>query len=626
METNQHVFSIARNLSYLQFLSAMLKYASKVRDSKFGGVNVIMWFRCDLRIADNPALKAAIESGYNVIPLYIWAPDTEGPYGAAGTASEVWLADSLTDLSTTLRKVGSSLTIRKGTGHLAYFEEILLIAEAFQCRALYFNRRYEQNFKEADADLIDRLSSTGIDTYTYNGSLLYEPSTISLESEQWHGHWGTLMPFYKACLSHGLPPRPSAAPTRIKSPPKDVLSVFSLSVKDTGLAKMPTVKGKMTVDWAAPIRSAWLIGEEHAQIELKKYVREKLKFYEEKRSRADVLFVSRLSPYIRWGQLSPHALFWAVRDSGIPATEVKTFSRRLFWRDLAYYQLDTFPDMTHVSIRKHYDSFVWSKDMVAFEAWKTGNTGFPMVDAGMREMYATGWMHQSVRMVVATFLTEYLNLHWRKGHDWFLHTLVDADVAINAMMWQNGGRSGVDQWNFLSSPETGSQDPTGIYVRTWCPELTKLSGKLIHRPWEATSQELVAAGVILGDTYPHRIIEELKSARNVTKNAVLDMRKHHLQYNDIYGYDIITLPKGRRVRVFTKEEYRLDKDGDLAVLRKRAKTEEPRSSTGGRGDKGGRGERGGRGGRGGRGDRSDKGGGGGGERRVKLVAVSDLFN
>ena len=165
----------------------MLKYASKVRDSKFGGANVIMWFRCDLRIADNPALKAAIESGYNVIPLYIWAPDTEGPYGAAGTASEVWLADSLTDLSTTLRKVGSSLTIRKGTGHLAYFEEILLIAEAFQCRALYFNRRYEQNFKEADADLIDRLSSTGIDTYTYNGSLLYEPSTISLESEQWHG-------------------------------------------------------------------------------------------------------------------------------------------------------------------------------------------------------------------------------------------------------------------------------------------------------------------------------------------------------------------------------------------------------------------------------------------------------
>ena len=540
---------------------------------------VIVWFRCDLRIADNPALTAAIASGHKIVPLYIWAPDTEGPFGASGTASEVWLADSLLDLSASLEKLGSTLIIRKGSGEKGYVEEISSVATALQCQSIYYNRRYEPNFKLCDYEVTKHLETLGIDTFSFCGSLLYEPSSVSLDSDKWHGHWGTLMPFFKACASLGPPRRPLPAPTEIKSPVSE-MRALSISIPDTGLANMP-IKNGVVNDWAAPIRASWRISEESARDELRKYVGEKLRFYEDKRSRTDVLFVSRLSPYIRWGQLSPQELYWAVKDSGIPSEELKTFSRRLFWRDLAYYQLDTFPDMTHISIRKHYEEHSWSSDEEAFEAWKTGNTGYPMVDAGMRELYSVGWIHQGVRMVCAAFLTEFLNQHWRRGHDWFIHTLVDADVAINAMMWQNAGRSGIDQWNFLSSPETGSQDPTGSYVRTWCPELSKLKGKLVHRPWEASAQELGAAGIVLGGNYPHRIIVDLPSARQNTKTKVIEMRKQSMRYNDKMGYDLITLPRGNMVRVFTKEEYRLDSTGEIAVIQKR-----PRSDSGrGRGGK-----------------------------------------
>jgi deoxyribodipyrimidine photo-lyase len=528
-----------------------MKSVTKMAARNIPGSTVIVWFRCDFRVADNPALKAAIESGLKVIPLYIWAPDSEGQFGVSGTASEVWLAESLKDLSASLEKLGSTLIIRKGKGLLGYFEEILVIAKAFGSQAIYFNRRYEPNFKEIDADITKRLGTIAIESFSFCGSLLYEPTSVSLDSDKWHGHWGTLMPFFKACAALGPPPRPSAPPMSINSPSVTELLPYTLCVTNTGLAKMPVIKGNFN-DWGAPIREAWPISEEAAQNELRKYVNEKLAFYEEKRSRTDTLFVSRLSPYLRWGQLSPQTLYWAVKGSGIPTEKLKTFSRRLFWRDLAYYQLHTFPDMTSMSIRKHYEDHSWSTNDAAFESWKTGTTGFPMVDAGMRELYTVGWIHQSVRMVCAGFLTEYLNQHWRRGHDWFIHTLVDADVAINAMMWQNAGRSGIDQWNFLSSPESGSQDPTGAYVRKWCPELRKLSNKLLHMPWKASISELASTGVVLGSNYPHRILVDLSASRQDTKMKVIEMRKNSMRFNDHYGYDLITLPHGGKVRVFTK--------------------------------------------------------------------------
>jgi deoxyribodipyrimidine photolyase len=229
--------------------------------------------------------------------------------------------------------------------------------------------------------------------------------------------------------------------------------------------------------------------------------------------------------------------------------------------------------MTHKSIRIHYENMAWvsgSEEERRLKAWKTGKTGYPIVDSGMRELYATGWMTQSVRMVVASFLVEYLRINWTKGAQWFHETLVDADCAINSMMWQNAGRSGTDQWNFIMSPELASQDKSGSYTRKWVPELVELPNKYLHRPWTAPNDVLKDARVILGDagnrsngaTYPARIVEDLKAERKISVENVLEMRKDAQEFNDPKGYDLIKLPDGGgSTVVFTKKEYRIDERG-----------------------------------------------------------------
>ena len=213
----------------------------------------------------------------------------------------------------------------------------------------------------------------------------------------------------------------------------------------------------------------------------------------------------------------------------------------------------------------------------------------------MRELRETGWMTQSVRMVVASFLCEVLNVDWRHGERHFHAQLVDADASINAMMWQNAGRSGIDQWNFFSSPESGSQDPTGRYVRRWVPELAALPNKWLHRPWAAPAEALAEARVALGETYPVRVVEDVAAAREATREAVLAMRRAAPSYNDAGGYDLIDLPGGVTTRVFTRQDLRLNRDGTL-------KPPPPKrgDAAGGRGRGGGRPKRG-RSGRGGRG-------------------------
>jgi deoxyribodipyrimidine photo-lyase len=293
-----------------------------------------------------------------------------------------------------------------------------------------------------------------------------------------------------------------------------------------------------------------------------------VKLYEKERSRTDKEdATSKLSAHLRIGTISPYELYWKTEDCGLDYDKLKTFSRRLFWRDLAYYQLACFPQMRTKSIREHYENTDWvtgEEGKRRFEAWKWGKTGYPIVDAGMRELYATGWMTQSVRMVVASFLVEYLRVNWVKGCEWFHYTLVDADSAINAMMWQNAGKSGIDQWNFVLSPETASQDPTGAYTRKWVPELVALpSTALIHRPWLAPEEVLDQAGVMLGETYPHRIVADLKSEREISVQSTLDMRRRSQHANSDRGYDHITLPDGKRTVVFTKKEYRIDTAGQV---------------------------------------------------------------
>ena len=278
-----------------------------------------------------------------------------------------------------------------------------------------------------------------------------------------------------------------------------------------------------------------------------------------------------------------------VEDSDLDYNDRKTISRRLYWRDLAYYQLINFPNMREISIRKHYDETEWvtgEEERQRFEAWKTGQTGYPLVDAGMRELWKTGWMTQSIRMIVASFLTEYLRVNWIKGCEWFHYTLVDADSAINSMMWQNAGRSGIDQWNFVMSPVAASQDATGDYTRKWVPELSNLQKPLLHKPWEAPTEYLEQYGVILGETYPHRIVSDLVQERQKTIENVIKMRNNNQDWNDNRGYDLIELSDGTKTVVFTKKEYRIDRNGFVIEEDTRSRKKRRNNKSKGRGRRG----------------------------------------
>ena len=426
---------------------------------------------------------------------------------------------------------------------------------------------------EPEASCIDKCMIAALEGNDYssviqfNSNLLYDPQTVNLnDNDQWHGHWGTLIPFVRACQKIGPPERPLPEPNDLRVP-----NLWPRSDEDLCIGPNPTKHS-----WVQKILKYWIMTEEEANRNMIKFVgstssigQTGLSNYERERSRVDKdSSVSRISPYLRYGLLSPRSLFYAVEGVKIclPKDATKTFGRRLFWRDLAYFQLQTFPSMHTQSIRLHYDQHEWTNDssQKLFRSWCVGMTGYPMVDAAMRELWETGWMHQSMRMVVASFLVEFMGLDWRLGHRWFHDTLADADLAINSMMWQNAGKSGIDQWNFVNRPDEGSsRDPSGSWTRRWIPELKALPSKYLIKPWNAPLELLESNGVELGITYPYPIIppDKLKESLQLSRQRTLVMRRANLHCNDAGGYDLITLPNGTKTRIFTRKDYRLDSAG-----------------------------------------------------------------
>jgi len=506
----------------------------------------LMWFRLDLRLHDNPALLAA-SAHEELLPVFI----EQGDIGGAG---QVWLKEGLQSLAENLQSYGSELFLQKGDA-LKILEGL---CKSLDVKALYFNRRYEPSREAVDHTVEVMAESLNITVTSFPSYLLYEPSSISMTSGFHHGHWGTLLPFLRACQRLGEPQKPVAKPQQLPKLP-DLAKIPSCSLDDLQLAD---VKPNIRRDWREPIRKAWgRFSEEEALNRLKTFVQNRLGGYEKDRSRADLEENpnSQLSPYLRWGQLSPQDIYWAVKDSSFNDTEVKTFIRRLFWRDLAYFHFRAFPRMDREAIRKPYASVEWRDDEKMLRKWQQGKTGFPLIDASMRELWQTGWCQQNIRMAAASFLIEYCNIDWIEGAKWYEDTLVDADIAINSMMWQNAGRSGIDQWNFTISPTGASQDPSGTYVRRWIPELRKLPNRFLHKPWDAPRHILEAAEVVLGTTYPHRCITDAERARQDSKNSVVKMRKsiQNTQWNDPEGYDVIQLPDGQLTKVFTRREFRL---------------------------------------------------------------------
>jgi deoxyribodipyrimidine photo-lyase len=463
----------------------------------------ILWFRQDLRLDDNPALQAALVHGRAVVAVFIWDPEAEGAWSPGG-ASRGWLHWSLRNLDAGLREKGSRLVVRQGNS-LNVLQQLI---DETGAKAVFWNRRYEPAIATRDRQIEDTLGGRGVRVETFNSLLLFEPWTVQTKSST---PYKVFTPFYRACRALPEPALPRAAPTAVEAPHK-----WPASLKLDALRLLPRIP------WDAGIRSTWNRGEETAEItRVHEFVRQSLANYPDARDRPDVEGTSRASPYLHFGELSPRRLWHAVQtamQSRQPAAYRRAgeaYLRQLVWREFAYHLLFHFPETVSAPLNRSFGNFRWRKDPRALKAWQQGNTGYPIVDAGMRQLWATGWMHNRVRMVVGSFLVKDLLLPWQAGAKWFWDTLVDADLANNTLGWQWVAGCGADAAPFfrIFNPVRQGErfDPNGDYVRQWVPELDKLPSRWIHKPWQTPPAVLREAAVELGRNYPHPLVEHGKA-------------------------------------------------------------------------------------------------------------------
>lgn len=457
----------------------------------------IVWLRHDLRLADNPALQAAAARRAPLIPIYILCPEEEGVW-IPGGASRWWLHQSLASLQYELKERGSRLILCHGKA-LPTLEGII---EDVGAVSVFWNRRYEPSSRTRDEAVATALRRKGLHVATFNASLLFEPDSITtLEGRPYK----VFTPFWRACLRQAEPTVPQPEPQTFIAPtawPKS-LKLATLGLEDR-------------IDWAGGLRSAWTPGTMGAVRELNRFLDVALDAYIDDRNRPDRLGTSRLSPHLHFGEISPRMIWHAVQ-SRLAATSIdtlrhaETYLSEIGWREFAYYLLNHFPHTTEQPLRPDFKSFPWREDAVALNAWCKGRTGYPIVDAGMRELWETGWMHNRLRMIVASFLVKDLFIPWQQGARWFWDTLVDADLASNTLGWQWTAGCGADAAPFfrIFNPVKQGEtfDPQGTYICRYVPELRRLPDRWIHQPWKAPKEVLTAAGVTLGETYPAPIVD-----------------------------------------------------------------------------------------------------------------------
>jgi len=429
-----------------------------------------MWFRQDLRLADNPALIAAIDSCDQVLPVFI-DDELPGTISQIGEASRVWLHHSLVALQKSLKECGSSLLICRGEPGNVLNE----LAKKFGVEQIFWNRCYDPATRERDQALKQKLSH--LNPQSYLGSLLYEPvSTVKSDATPYR----VFTPYWKN-LMHTLPGEPPLpAPKKISSPKAADLSIDDLNY----LPKKP---------WAKAMIASWQIGEKAAHATLKTFLAKEVRHYDSQRDIPSIKGTSKMSPHLHFGEISPRQILHQTFASRKSVTAVnvgeETFIKEVVWREFAHNLIYHFPHTPEKPLDTRFAKFPWAKNYSAsLTAWQRGQTGVPLIDAGMRELYATGWMHNRVRMVVASFLIKNLLIPWQEGERWFRHTLVDADVASNAMGWQWAAGSGADAAPFFRvfNPVLQGEkfDPEGHYVRQWVPELADIPKKHLHKPWE----------------------------------------------------------------------------------------------------------------------------------------------
>ncbi|MES2729387.1 MAG: deoxyribodipyrimidine photo-lyase [Pseudomonadota bacterium] len=455
---------------------------------------VIVWFRQDLRLQDNPALQAAQATGAPIIPLYIWDEDGWGDW-CPGAASRVWLHHSLKALNATLQ---GKLVIRKGRA----LDVLSALLDQTQASAVFWNRCYEPAMRQRDEGVKAWLREKGIAATSCNGALLWEPwETLKADGTPYR----VFTPFYrKGCLQTGGIPRP---PVKTTLPVACDHSVVCGTVDDLPL--LPSIA------WDKGVIAEWTPGEAGAQAQLQSFLEVGLKDYQEGRNIPGKPYVSRLSPHLQWGEISPQSAWHAAQDYGLLHGfdgAVDRFHTELAWREFAHHLLYHQPRLPDHPLDARFTNFPWAEpDQKALRAWQRGMTGYPLVDAGMRELYQTGYMHNRVRMVVASFLIKHLLIPWQVGAAWFWDCLFDASLANNAASWQWVAGCGADAAPYyrIFNPVTQGEkfDPDAAYIRRFVPELAHYPNALIHTPWAASLTEQKQAKCLIGQDYPAPIID-----------------------------------------------------------------------------------------------------------------------
>ncbi|WP_306118324.1 MULTISPECIES: deoxyribodipyrimidine photo-lyase [unclassified Roseitalea] len=473
---------------------------------------VVVWFRSDLRLRDNGALTAAAQSGRPVIAVFIFDdPPQAGP--ALGGAQRWWLHHSLAALADSLKGIGLPLVLRRGDP-AAVLDA--LIAET-GADTVYWNRRYAPHEVQLDQKIKRDLGERGLTVASHDGALMHEPTRIRTKDG---GPYRVYSPFWRAFAQSGEPREPLPAPESIRA---HHTTIASDRLEDWSLLpKEP--------DWSGGIAEVWDPGEHGAQTRLAEFVEDGLAGYKAERNKPAAEGTSRLSPHLRFGEITPFDVWHAAgKARGVAAGDLETFRKELAWREFSYHLLFHFPDLGTANFNSDFDAFPWRDDDRALRAWRAGRTGYPIVDAGMRQLWQTGWMHNRVRMIVGSFLIKDLMIDWRRGEAWFWDTLVDADPANNTASWQWVAGSGADAAPYFRvfNPVLQGEkfDADGAYVRRYVPELAALDTKYIHKPWQAPQDVLDRAGIRLGETYPEPMVDH-GQARKRALAAYEQTRRH----------------------------------------------------------------------------------------------------
>jgi deoxyribodipyrimidine photo-lyase len=451
----------------------------------------LVWFRRDLRLRDNPALRYAVAHAKAVIPVYVFAPDEEGEW-APGAASRWWLHHSLLALDRELKRRGSRLILRAG----ATLDVLRTLQQETQATLVTFNRLYEPALRARDRSIETALGDR-MQIESCSPSLLFEPGSIRNGQGQ---PYKVFTAFWRKAQTQleQLPP-PAVAPRSLRAPVS-----WPRSEQLESLSLLPRIR------WDSAFAQHWSAGEAGAWSALRAFEKA-VADYDSSRNRPDMIGTSRLSPHLHFGEIGPLQIFSHMRQRRLLGTGAETFRRELGWREFAHHLLHDFPDTPTRPLDRRFERMPWSRTRKSLAAWQRGMTGYPIVDAGLRELWQTGWMHNRVRMIVASFLTKNLQHHWVDGARWFWDTLVDANLANNTLGWQWTAGCGADAAPYyrIFNPVLQAErfDTNRSYIRRWIPELAALPDRWIHQPWAASPATLASAGVQLGKNYPKPVVE-----------------------------------------------------------------------------------------------------------------------